>query len=337
MWLFFVFHPRKDKFPSESEVVFERTAREKKIFVLIASADVCIDLMTMVDARFAIPKLNGQNWQTWKVKLEMLLCREDIWNVVADEVPAEADRTAAWNSADRKAKATIVLLLEDSQLALVKNSVHARDAYEALKTYHQKTSRSVRVSLLKRLCAFNLREGGNLEQHLMDIDDLFDRLDAAGTVLDTDTKICMMLRSLPSSFDHLVSALDSRSDDDISIDVVKAKLMDEYHRRLERDGCTSSRSKSEKAMRSSEGKQNDKRVCYFCKKEGHMMRNCRKLLDAKKHGESSAPTVSQGGGCGGAKGGDSRSSGRGDAAKAKAAHGEPRHVAFTTEEGDQSA
>lgn len=125
----------------------------------------------MVDTRFAIPKLNGQNWKTWKVKLEMLLCREDIWNVVAEEIPVDADRTAAWNSADRKAKATIVLLLEDSQLAIVKNSVHARDAFEALKKFHQKTSRSVRVSLLKRLCSFNLVEGGNLEQQLMEIDD----------------------------------------------------------------------------------------------------------------------------------------------------------------------
>lgn len=274
--------------------------------------------MTMVDAKFAIPKLNGHNWQTWKVKLEMLLCREDIWYVVTEEIPDEADRNAIWKSADRKAKATIVLLLEDSQLAIVKNSVHARDAYEALKSYHQKTTRSVRVSLLKRLCSFNLAEGGNVEQHLMEIDDLFDRLDAAGTELDKDTKICMLLRSLPASFDHLVSALDSRSDDDISIDFVKAKLTDEYHRRIEREGGNSGKSKIEKAMRSSENKQKETRICHFCKRQGHLRRNCRKFQAANKEGGQSVPATDRNGG----------------GVKAKAAHSETRNVAFTVDDGE---
>lgn len=260
----------------------------------------------MVDARFSIPKLNGQNWQTWKVRVEMLLCREDLWYVVEDGVPDEDDRSDNWKKDDRKAKATIVLLLDDCQLPLVKNCAFASDVYNSLKAYHQKTSRSVRVSLLKKLCSVNLSEGGNLERHLSEVDELIDRLDAAGTELDKDTKICMLLRSLPPSFDAIVSALDGRSDDDISMDVVKSKLTDEYFRRLERDGSSV---ETEKAMRSSEGKiGKDSRTCYFCKLPGHLRRNCRKFLEAQKAERSEEED------------------------KAKTAHGFGREVAFTLEE-----
>lgn len=235
----------------------------------------------MSDAKFSIPRLNGANWATWKVRVENLLCREDLWDVVANDIPAEADRTPAWVTSDRKAKATLVLLLEDSQLSLVKNCAHAREVFDALKAYHQKASRSVRVSLLKKLCSTNLPERGDLEHHLLEIDELFDRLDAAGTTLDSDTKICLLLRSLPPSFDGLVTALDSRSGDDISLDVVKSRLMDDYHRRLERE--TGSARKVEKAMRSAEShSEKESRVCHFCKKVGHLRRNCRKLQASKR-------------------------------------------------------
>lgn len=259
----------------------------------------------MSDAKFAITKLNGTNWQTWKVRIEMLLQREDLWHVVEEPVPADYLLDDEWVKADRRAKATIILSIDDNQLPIVKNSVLARDVFASLKSYHQKSTRSVRVSLLKKLCASNLSERGNLEEHLRELDELFDRLDAAGTELDKDTKICMILRSLPPSFDGIVTALDNRADDDISVDIVKSKLMDEFHRRLERE---SAGSKTVKAMRSVE-KSKESRVCHFCKKPGHLRRDCRKYRASVKEENGSRSEKEN--------------------PKAKAVHSEGRNVAFT--------
>lgn len=74
----------------------------------------------MSEAKFAITRLNGTNWQTWKVRIEMMLQREDLWEVVQDAVPEVTARDDEWVKADRKAKATIILAIEDNQLPLVK-------------------------------------------------------------------------------------------------------------------------------------------------------------------------------------------------------------------------
>lgn len=272
----------------------------------------------MADTKFSIPLLNGTNWQTWRIRIEMLLCRENLWEVISEDVPEEPDRTTAWLRNDRKAKSTLILLIDDSQLPLVKDCTYARDVYCALKNYHQKTTRSVRVSLLKRLCSTNLAENGDVEKHLAVFDDLFDRLDGAGMNLDKDTKICMLLRSLPPSYDGLVTALDSRSDEDISLDAVKAKLVDEFNRHLERKGMTV---KVEKAMRSAEGRpRNETRTCHYCKKAGHLKRNCRKLLadQQKKDGHPTKPESDRN-------------------AKAKAAQNDSRGVAFTVADATHSS
>ncbi|XP_053691472.1 uncharacterized protein LOC128739988 [Sabethes cyaneus] len=169
----------------------------------------------------------------------MLLCREDLRHVVADDLPQEDARDANWKKDDRKAKETIILLLEDSQFP----------------------------------------QRGDLEKHLSVVDELFDRLDAAGMALDKDTKICMVLRSLPPSYDGVVFALDNRSDDDISLDVIKSKLMEEYNRRLEREGSSA----KVEAMRVSDGKSmRETRVYHFCKMQGHLKRNCRKFIASQK-------------------------------------------------------
>uniref|UniRef100_A0A8D8KUH0 Copia protein n=1 Tax=Culex pipiens TaxID=7175 RepID=A0A8D8KUH0_CULPI len=256
------------------------------------------------DPKTGIARLNEGNWQVWKLRMDALLETEELWEVVEEEVPAAVEQDAAWKRKDRKARGMMIVALEDSQLRHIKGQVHAHDIYEALKAHHEKTTRSVRVSLLKKLCTLNLAEGDEIEAHLREFEELFDRLEAAGTSLDTDTQICMLLRSLPVSYDGVVTALDCLADDDISLQVVKARLEDEYNRQLERQGGDS---KTEKAMRSTEGKRRKKpAVCYNCGEPGHFKVNCPELAE------------------------DQRKSAGGGNAKAKAAQSDARCVAFTT-------
>ncbi|KAK2575182.1 hypothetical protein KPH14_012892, partial [Odynerus spinipes] len=126
--------------------------------------------------RVIISKLNNENYISWKYKLELLLIKEGLWDVVNENRPPEPDN--AWLVRDGKAKATIGLLVEDDQLIHIRNAASARAAWIALKDYHEKSSLSTKfnkrfgkqtgcrltVSLVKgKLIDEYRRRGNNLE------------------------------------------------------------------------------------------------------------------------------------------------------------------------------
>lgn len=153
--------------------------------------------------KFTLAKLNNNNYATWKFEVEMLLTREDLWHVL-DEAKPEPE-TVAWQKADRKARATIALSVEPSQYTLIQECNSAREVWDALKGYHEKSTTTSQLSLLIKLCDAKLQEGGDAEKHLLEMDTLFGRLQNVGLTLDEKLKVAMVLRSMPQSYHSLTS------------------------------------------------------------------------------------------------------------------------------------
>lgn len=233
--------------------------------------------------KFAISKLGNSNYASWKFQIEMFLIREDLWHVVADVKPEPV--TDAWVKADRKARATLGLCIEESQYVLIKDCVSAKAVWDALKAYHEKSTASSQLALLNRLCDAKLSESGNVEKHLLDLDSLFERLVNAGLQLDEKLKIAMVLRSMPESYHFLASALEARPDADVTMQLVRSKLMDEYHKRQERSGKSASGEQVLKTQNINKDK-----VCFYCKQPGHFKADCRKWHSAKEKNSGAGPS-----------------------------------------------
>lgn len=242
--------------------------------------------------RFPLTKLNNHNYQAWKFKMEMMLIRDELWHVISDPPPNPV--TSDWTKADTKARATIGLCIDDNQTSMVRNCATAKAAWTALKEYHDKGSE---VYLLKKLTRLELPEDGDMEQHLQQFTDLLQRIADTGDPIPDKWQVAMLLCSQPDSFDPLATALEQRPRAELTLDLVKSKLLAEAEKRRERAGIGSV--SGEKALRTdfrrggggsgstSGGAPKETRVCYHCKKPGHLKRNCRSLQrDGPRDGPS---------------------------------------------------
>lgn len=169
----------------------------------------------MAETRFSITKLNNRNYQVWKHKVELLLIRDELWHTIDETKPESPEER--WLKADRQARATIGLLVEDDQLRHIKDTASAQEGWKALKDYHQKASLTNQVYLLKKLCSMKLAEEDDMEIHINRMLNAVDELAALGEVLKDKLIIAMLLSSLPDSYSTLVTALETRAEDELTL------------------------------------------------------------------------------------------------------------------------
>lgn len=112
----------------------------------------------------------------------------------------------------------------------IRNARIAKEAWDSLKGYHQKPTLSSKIFLLKRLCRLTLTEGANMEDHITEISDLVNKLAALGETLKGNLVAALLLSSCPDSYSALITGLESRQENELTLELIKGKLIDEYKR-----------------------------------------------------------------------------------------------------------
>lgn len=192
-------------------------------------------------------KLNGNNYQIWNFKMELLLIDKDVWDTINAARPDAPDEQ--WLKRDGKARAKIGLMIEDNQLCHVRKEVSAAGAWNALKGAHEKSTLTNKIYLLKRLCRMQLPSNGNMTEHVNTMMDLVNQLETLGEKLADHLVVALLLCSLPDSYNTLITALESRDEKDLTLEMVKGKLINEYTRNNESETTSFSSTEKESAMK----------------------------------------------------------------------------------------
>lgn len=214
--------------------------------------------------------------------MEMFLRREKAWSAINEEKPDPV--TPAWSEADEKALTAIALCIDDTQIQHIRDCKTAKESWSALREIHEKDSTSNRVHLLQRIMRERLVLNGDAEMHMNRLTELFQKLLSLGAELKPEFLMsATMLASLDSSYDSLVTALESKDEKDLTAAFVRTKVIAEYKRRKERD------QNADDAVALKIGPKKNVRPfhCYHCNETGHIRRNCPKLKQSTKK-ESSA-------------------------------------------------
>lgn len=225
----------------------------------------------MAESKVVFERLNSFNWSSWKFRMELLLIKEQLYDVVCNTKPETPP--ADWDKKDGAARATIGLALDNDQLCHVMAARTAKDMWDALRSYHERDSLTNKIHVMRKLFTMQLAENGNMADHLVKVSELVQRLVAMGEDIKEHWIIAILLSSLPRSYDGLITALETRSEEQLKQEYVKGRLLDEWKRR-----CDFADSDTEKALAASaRGGVRRKKICYCCKNEGHFWRDCPKL------------------------------------------------------------
>lgn len=226
-----------------------------------------------IETKYTIVKLNNANYFVWKFKMQLLLTKEGVWeNIVADPPNPLTD---AWSKKDSTAYATIGLNVEDDQFVHIRGTSSGRSAWEALRTYHERSNANSLVRLIKRLMNMKLDEGADLEMHITRVAEAFQQLHDIGKELKSDDwHTAVLLASLPKSYDTLVTTLESR-ETELNTAVVEQRLLDEWKKRKDKNPGHADGTVLRVSTNANINSQTEI-SCYFCKEKGHYKSKCPK-------------------------------------------------------------
>ena len=116
--------------------------------------------------KIEIEKFNGQSFELWKLKMEVLLVDKDQWITVYPGTKPTAMSDEDWKKPDQKAKSTIRLCVSDSVLLNVSGEATANNLWEKLRTLYQSKSLVNKLFFRKKLYNLRMKDGGLVTEHL---------------------------------------------------------------------------------------------------------------------------------------------------------------------------
>jgi hypothetical protein len=111
--------------------------------------------------------------------------------------------------------------------------------------------------------------------HINTVKALVDQLRSIEVNITDENVYMVLFMSLPPSFDNLVTSLESMSTKDVDFQFIVVRLL---HKMSKKKECES----SETTALVNEIHKSNKKLCFYCKKPGHFVKNCLKKKNDEK-------------------------------------------------------
>uniref|UniRef100_A0A0A9YN54 Copia protein n=1 Tax=Lygus hesperus TaxID=30085 RepID=A0A0A9YN54_LYGHE len=263
---------------------------------------------------YHVPLFDGSNFANWKFRMETLIDEKGLIELIKvdyrNQVKAEDKDDAAakkakeekrveWKKRDRKCKSVIVQRLSDSVLECAQDKESAFEIWSTLTSTYARKGMANQLLLRKSLLLMKFDPSTEtLEKHFSKFDKIIRELRSTGATLDEMDVVCHLLITMPNEYSVVVTALETISEK-LTVSFVRNRLMDEERKRHSEGSVEDSHSLMMKTSRNlPAGYHNRKDInksisfksgsdsvqtprnqiqCNFCKKFGHMKKECRKL------------------------------------------------------------
>lgn len=257
------------------------------------------------DEKYRIPLFDGNNFSNWKFRMETLLEEQDLleftkkphtemitFAVSGAPTSTESAQQQSLVKKDKKCKSQIIQRIADSHLEYAKDKETAFDLWKSLSSIFERKGIASQLLLRKTLLQMKLDlNSDTLAGHFLKFDKLIRELRQTGATVEKDDTICHLLLTMPPEFDAVVTAIETLSSKELTIEFVKNRLLDEETKRKGFGGRAkgneqcSSTAFSSASFSSTAGRGRKfpgnfanrtgfKFECYACHKIGHRRSEC---------------------------------------------------------------
>jgi hypothetical protein len=191
-------------------------------------------------------------------------------------IPNDEDQITDYNKKATKAFALLCEHFTDAQLAHIQYCENVKSTWETLCDVHEAKTIGNKLFFRSRFFTIKMQEGEDLLAHINMVKALADQLHSIEVKIENEDVYIVLLMSLPPSFDNLVTSLESMSTKDVDLQFIVARLLHEVSKRKESEH-------TENATLFNKTHKANEKLCFYCKKPGHFVRNClKKKSDGKE-------------------------------------------------------
>lgn len=254
-----------------------------------------------------ITKFDGSNFQAWKFQMNAIFVASGLQDVVSGARVMPGDAATAerkrWIKDNAKAMFLVSSSMEYTQLECLLTCITAKDMWDKLGNIHEQKSASNKLMLLQKFHEYRMNPNESVVQHVSRVQNMATQLKNVGENISDVAVMAKILGSLSSRYNALQTAWDSVAENNQTLGNLLERLIKEENRLKGDDDGTNAlaalsvggnrKQATAKANKDGEKSQSNKKAdveCFYCKRKGHYVRECRKkkreTKDEKGEGKS---------------------------------------------------
>ena len=105
--------------------------------------------------------------------------------------------------------------------------------WEELQKVYERVNLCNKLYLVRKLYQSKLQDSQDMQSYVRSILEMVERLQGIGEDINDFCVAAVLLISLSDSYETLITALDARPNDELTLEYVKGKLVDEYKKKNE--------------------------------------------------------------------------------------------------------
>lgn len=226
-------------------------------------------------------KLTREKYSIWRAQYELVLERMKVLGVVTGEtkrpVPVDEkaitdDERAAiakWDTADLDARILIMGRIDDEFIVEIQHLKTAAAMWETLSTSCRVQGTLGTIHWIRRMVRMRYDESTDLQAHITALEGCVRELSFIQFKMPDDVTAALLLNSMPDSYEPVAASLPSSN---LDLAKVRARLLDEYHRRKGR----AADAEAENALYGKSGTPSaGRKYCTYHQSTHHSTEECR--------------------------------------------------------------